>query len=82
MWRVHAVIVGGAWILLQPAVAGQSNVDVMAPYAWGENIGWCTFHPDSANGAVVTSAAVSGFVWCENVGWVNLGDGANSDPGE
>ncbi len=54
-------------------------------FAWGENIGWINFAPQSPDTPTTLSSqdqpyfgehAASGFAWAENVGWINLGDGS------
>ncbi len=44
-------------------------------YAYGENVGWINFEPNTAGtnvGATVSSSKLTGFIWAENIGWINL----------
>lgn len=44
-------------------------------YAYGENVGWLNFEPNTAGpnvGATVSSSKLTGFIWAENIGWINL----------
>ncbi len=41
-------------------------------YAWGENVGWLNFEPNTGDGAQVASDKLIGYVWAENIGWINL----------
>lgn len=65
--------------VLAPWIAEASNVDPTARYAWGENIGWCTWLPAQEGGVTLTPSVLSGYAWCENAGWLNFGDGAPAD---
>ncbi len=62
--------------------AGQSDIDPLHKWAWGENTGWLNWQhdrPDFGDGVWVAETYLAGFVWCENVGWVNVGDGSPVD---
>ncbi len=51
------------------------NIDPYADdsqYAYGENVGWLNFEPDTGGGAQVASDKLTGYVWAENIGWVSL----------
>ena len=41
-------------------------------YAYGENVGWLNFEPDTGDGAQVENDKLTGWVWAENIGWVSL----------
>lgn len=41
-------------------------------YAWGENVGWLNFEPNTGDGAQVASDKLTGYVWAENIGWISL----------
>ncbi len=58
-------------------VLGQSNVDPVRKFAWGENIGFVNFRDANAasQGVVVRYRRLAGFGWGENIGWINFGDG-------
>lgn len=62
-------------LLLITIKVNAENIDPYnddSQYAYGENIGWLNFDPNTATGAQVTSDKVTGFVWAENIGWINL----------
>lgn len=59
---------------LQPAWAGEGNIDATYKYAWSENSGWQNFRP-THGGVTVNPTYLSGYAWAENIGWVNLGSG-------
>lgn len=64
-----------ALVLLSASHAfGQSNIDPVEPFAWGENTGWINFNPSPADGVVVTDDYLAGFAWSESLGWIFLGD--------
>lgn len=67
-------------LVAAPALAQTTNVDAANKYTWGENIGWMNWRdagaPAGAQGVVVRSGFLAGFVWCENVGWISVGNGA------
>lgn len=56
----------------------QSNIDPVNKYAWGENVGWTNWRDANggADGVLVGTTHLSGFIWDENVGWINVGDGS------
>ncbi len=41
-------------------------------YAWGENVGWLNFEPNTGDGVQVAGYKLTGFVWAENVGWISM----------
>jgi len=41
-------------------------------YAYGENVGWLNFEPNTGDGVQVEGDKLVGFVWAENIGWINL----------
>ena len=41
-------------------------------YAYGENVGWLNFEPNTGDGVQVGSDKLSGWVWAENIGWISL----------
>jgi len=56
--------------------------DSSLQYAYGENVGWLNFEPNTSGpnvGASVTSERIAGFIWAENIGWINL-DPNDTDP--
>ena len=79
-------------LLLATTVLGlglsfQSNVDPARKFGWGENIGWTNWRNanGTAEGVVVSSTYLSGYVWAENAGWINMGNGGGpyaNDPGD
>ncbi len=56
----------------------QSNIDPTNKHAWGENVGWTNWRDadSTAQGVVVGSTFMGGFIWAENIGWINVGDGS------
>lgn len=46
--------------------------DANSQYAWGENVGWFNFEPNTGPGVHVEGDKLAGFVWGENIGWINL----------
>jgi len=41
-------------------------------YAWGENIGWLTFSPNSNSTVHISDDSLSGYLYGENIGWISL----------
>lgn len=41
-------------------------------YAYGENVGWLNFEPDTGDGVQVAGYKLTGFVWAENIGWISM----------
>jgi len=41
-------------------------------YAYGENVGWLNFDPNTGDGVQVGSDVLTGWVWAENIGWISL----------
>ena len=41
-------------------------------YAYGENVGWLNFEPNTEEGVHVASDKLTGYIWAENIGWINL----------
>ena len=39
-------------------------------YAYGENVGWQNFEPNTGDGVQVASDKLTGYVWAENIGWI------------
>jgi hypothetical protein len=62
--------------------AAAENIDPYqtgSRYAWGENVGWLNFEPDSEFGVQVDSRGLTGWIWAENIGWISLScDNTNS----
>jgi hypothetical protein len=51
------------------------NIDPInddSQYAYGENVGWLNFEPNSSDGVQVASERLTGYVWAENIGWISL----------
>jgi hypothetical protein len=62
-------------LLLITASAPAENIDpydANNQYAWGENVGWLNFEPDTGDGVQVGSYTLTGFIWAENIGWISL----------
>lgn len=41
-------------------------------YAYGENIGWANWEPNTGSGVHVYDTYLDGYIWGENVGWISL----------
>ncbi len=41
-------------------------------YAYGENVGWMNFEPNTGDGVQVAFDKLTGFVWAENIGWISM----------
>lgn len=63
------------------ANAAPSNIDPTDKFSWSENVGWMNWRDANggADGVLVDTDFLSGYVWMENVGWINLGDGTPTD---
>ena len=62
-------------LLCQTSLLYAENIDPYddgSQYAWGENVGWLNFEPDTGDGAQVASDKLTGYVWAENIGWISL----------
>jgi hypothetical protein len=59
------------------SAAAQSTISPDARFAWGANLGWINFRPDTApaEGVRVGDFFLSGKAWAGNVGWIDFGDG-------
>lgn len=60
-----------------PLASGQTNVNPVDKFAWGENIGFLNFRDANGtlDGVAVLENHLRGWVWAENVGWINVGNG-------
>ncbi len=58
---------------VRPVFASETNGTIKAPfrYAWGENLGWINFKPDTG-GLTITDTVVTGYVWSQGWGWINF----------
>lgn len=59
-------------ILYADTKTTDGNIDPNHKWAWGTNIGWINFRPDTG-GVSVYADHLEGYVWGENVGWICLG---------
>ena len=62
-------------MLFQASLLYAENIDPYndeMQYAYGENVGWLNFEPNTGDGVQVEGDKLVGFVWAENVGWVSL----------
>lgn len=41
-------------------------------YAYGENVGWLNFEPNTDDGVQVAFNKLIGFIWAENIGWISM----------
>jgi len=46
--------------------------DANNQYAWGENVGWINFEPNTGDGVQVASDKQLGWIWAENIGRISL----------
>jgi hypothetical protein len=63
------------WIILWSSNLYAENIDPYedgSKYAYGENVGWLNFEPDTGSGVQVAGYKLTGFVWAENVGWISM----------
>jgi hypothetical protein len=67
------------YVALLRAASGDSNVNPVQAYAWGENVGWLTWRPDPLNGVEVSQFICAGYIYSGNLGWINLGSGLPDD---
>ena len=68
------LLVGFVLTLLSVAVAlAAGNIDPTHKWAWGTNVGWINFNPDTYGGVTVYSDHLEGYAWGENIGWIRLG---------
>lgn len=71
--KIPAIIVVLVPILASVSIA--ENIDPYnddSQYAYGENVGWFNFEPNTGNGVQVASDKLTGFVWAENIGWISM----------
>jgi len=62
-------------MLLVACTCYAENIDPYedgSQYAYGENVGWLNFEPNTGDGVQVESDVLTGWVWAENIGWVSL----------
>lgn len=52
-----------------------SNIRPDQSAAWGANIGWTQWRPDSTNGVRVDEFVCSGYIYAANAGWIRVGNG-------
>lgn len=73
------VLAGLGWASILSGTAQEkesgSNINPDQAFAWGANIGWTTWHPDSMSGVRISEFACSGHIYAANAGWINLGSG-------
>ena len=64
-----------AFLVLCPGNLCAENIDPYedgSQYAYGENVGWMNFEPNTGDGVQVASDKLTGFIWAENIGWVSM----------
>ena len=74
MNKRHSII-AAVWIFLCCVGLWAENIDPHedgSQYAYGENVGWLNFEPNTGDGVQAASDKLTGCVWAENVGWVSL----------
>lgn len=68
-------VITAVWFLLCCVGLQAENIDPYedgSQYAYGENVGWLNFEPNTGGGVQVASDRLTGWVWAENIGWVSL----------
>lgn len=63
------------FMLLIASTCYAENIDPYndnSQFAYGENVGWMNFEPNTGDGVQVASDKLTGFVWAENIGWVSM----------
>ena len=63
------------FILLIACTCYGENIDPYedgSQYAYGENVGWLNFEPNTGDGVQVGGDKLTGFVWAENIGWISM----------
>ena len=73
--KVIKMIWFGVVLSLFAGIAFAENIDPNnddMQYAYGENVGWLNFEPDTGDGAQVAGDKLTGWVWAENIGWISL----------
>lgn len=69
------MLVEGLLLLSITSVGLAGNIDPYdegSKYAYGENMGWLNFDPNTGAGVTVSDIQLTGYVWGENIGWINL----------
>ena len=66
---IVAILIFGTTIALAENIDPDNDG---SQYAWGENIGWLNFEPNTGSGVQVASYKLTGFVWAENIGWISM----------
>ena len=46
--------------------------DSNSQFAYGENVGWMNFEPNTGDGVQVAPDKLTGYVWAENIGWISM----------
>ena len=62
-------------MVLSVSIGHAENIDPDedgSQYAYGENVGWLNFEPDTGDGVQAESDILTGFIWAENIGWISL----------
>jgi hypothetical protein len=67
---------GLSCLMADPASRADSNINTGQAEAWGANVGWINWRPDSVSGATIGQFVCSGYLYSANVGWISLGNGA------
>lgn len=61
--------------LVVVSVGYAENIDPYnddSQYAYGENVGWMNFEPNTGDGVQVAFDKLTGFIWAENIGWISM----------
>ncbi len=69
------LLISAVWVLLCCVNLHAENIDPNnddSQFAYGENVGWLNFEPNTGDGVQVAFDKLTGFIWAENIGWINL----------
>jgi len=69
---ILSVLLAVVFIIPLPAIAENIDPDNDgSQYAYGENVGWINWEPNTGDGVHVYSDHLDGYIWGENIGWIN-----------
>jgi hypothetical protein len=78
-WRVLRAM--ALALIFAGVVTGETDIDPVDKFGWGENIGFLNFRDANGgqDGVEVGETYLMGYIWSENTGWINVGDGSPAD---
>src|SRR3954467_4918727 len=76
--RMKKIVVVAAAITLAFIASGRADttIDSVNHHAWGANIGFTDWRPNTTDGANIGPNFCVGFIYAANVGWIKMGTGA------